>query len=465
MDIRINASYKKRLEEGGLEKDMRIRDPIVGDIQFNKLEEYCIKTPTFQRLHRIKQLGNAFHVYPGAMHTRFEHSLGVCYQVQRMLSHLDFYKHCPDTTPNSDDDCQVIRLAALLHDITHTPYKHTLDRDSRVVPEPSRQREYEARIDQISSEIKSLFGENFPEEQKSMVLTLLKSSKGTGLDKPYYKQIIEDTLSADLLDYSLRDCYYTGLQRKWDSRIYDHIAVANYNKKPHIVANIIGEDGKTAQSAITEIINLIDIRYTLNERVYFYAPKIGADSLLVKSARQLFTTTNFTHGKFIKLNRDISDEELINFLIKKPKYDKVNYAQLLRDRRLPKLALELDGEKITYDEQCNIAKNCSGHNCYEKWSNLENDIAKEAGVPADDVIIYCHDLQMQAKKKPEFLILYNENREPCPIEGYTQLKSEINHIADKHEHLWRCYVFSIDTDKTARDRIEIAAKDVLKSLN
>ena len=59
MDIRINASYKKRLEEGGLEKDMRIRDPIVGDIQFNKLEEYCIRTPTFQRLHRIKQLGNA----------------------------------------------------------------------------------------------------------------------------------------------------------------------------------------------------------------------------------------------------------------------------------------------------------------------------------------------------------------------------------------------------------------------
>lgn len=444
---------------------MRIRDTVVGDIQFNKLEEYCIRTPTFQRLHRIKQLGNAFHVYPGAMHTRFEHSLGVCYQVHRMSSHPGFYKYCPDIAPNSNDDHQVIRLAALLHDITHTPYKHTLDRDSKVVREPDHQREYEARIDQMCSEIKSLFGENFPEEQKSMVLALLKSSKGAGLDKPHHKQMIEDTLSADLLDYSLRDCYYTGLQRKWDFRIYDHIAVANYNKKPHIVANIIGEEGKIAQSAITEIINLIDIRYTLNERVYLYAPKIAADSLLVKSARQLFTTTKLTHDRFIKLHRDMSDEELINFLIKKPKYDKVNYAQFLRDRRLPKLALELNDENITYYEQCNIAKNCSGYNCYDKWSNVEKDIAKDAGVPPDDVIVYCHDLEMQAKKKPEFLILYNENEEPCPIEGYAQLRSEINHIAEKHEHLWRCYVFSIDTDKRVCDRIGSAAKAVLKSLN
>ena len=443
---------------------MRIRDTVVGDIQFNKLEEYCIRTPAFQRLHRIKQLGNAFHVYPGAMHTRFEHSLGVCYQVQRILAHPDFRKYCPDTAGDSNDD--VIRLAALLHDIVHTPFKHTLDRDSKVVPEPNRQNEYEARIDEICSEIKSLFGKDFPREQKSMILALLKPSKATGLDKPYRKQIIEDTLSADLLDYSLRDSYYTGLQRKWDFRIYDHIAVANYNKKPHIVANIIDEEGKIAQSAITEIINLIDIRYTLNERVYLYATKIAADSLLVKSVRQLFTTTDITQDRFIELHRNMSDEELINYLIEKPKYDKVNYAQFLRDRRLPKLALEFKlGKDITYDEQCNIAKNCSGYNCYDKWSNVEKYIAKEAGVPLDNVIVYCHDLEMQAKKKPEFLILSDKNRGPCPIEGHDQLEFEIKHIAEKHERLWRCYVFSVDSDKKVCDRIETAAKGVLKSLN
>lgn len=441
-----------------LDTTMRIRDTVVGDIWFTKLEEYCIRTPTFQRLHRIKQLGNAFHVYPGAMHTRFEHSLGVCHQVQRLLNHKSF----PDIPP---DDCQIIRLAALLHDIVHTPFKHTLDRDSKVIQEPSRETEYESRIDQISSEMKSLFLKDFSPEQKSRVLEILKSTKGNVLSKPFYKQVIEDTLSADLLDYTLRDTYYTGLQRKWDYRLYDHITVATYNKKLHIVANIIGERGKAAQSAITEIINLIDIRYTLNERVYFYATKIAADSLLIKAVRKLLTTTDVTQDKFRELNANMSDEELINYLIENPKYDKVNYAQFLKDRRLPKLALELKPGDITSDEQLNIAKHCSGYRCYDKWSHVENEIAKKAGVSFDDVIVYCHHLEMQAKKKPEFLILYDKDKEPCPIEGYEPLKSEIDHIAGKHEKLWRCYVFSIDKDEEACGRIENAAKDVLKSLN
>lgn len=450
------------MQKGGDETAMRIRDAVVGDIWFSELEEHIIKTPTFQRLHRIKQLGNTFHVYPGAMHTRFEHSLGVYYQVERILKKRDLYYG--EIAKDSADDIQIIKLAALLHDIVHTPFRHTLDRDTQVIKEPKRKMEYTYRIEQISSEIKSLFSEDFPQEQKTRVLKILNSAKAANLAKPYHKQIIEDTLSGDLLDYTVRDCYYTGLHREWDPRIYDHIIIANYNKKPHIVASIIDEDGKIAQSAITEIRNLIDIRYTLNERVYFYAAKIAADSLLIKAVRNLFTTRNVSQDQFMERTRDMSDEEFINYLVENLRNDQLNYAQLLKDRRLPALAVELKPGDIDDDEKENIAKNCSGYHCYNKWLNAETKIAKEAHIAPENVIIYCHHLEMQAKKKPGFLILYDKNKEPCPIGGYPEVKTEIEQIAEKQEKLWRCYVFSIDRSKSTCDRIKEVAKDVLISL-
>ena len=77
---------------------MRIRDAVIGDIILNDWEEAFVRTPSFQRLHRIKQLGNAFHVYPSAMHTRFEHSLGVCYQIKKLFAQPRFFGSvaCPD---------------------------------------------------------------------------------------------------------------------------------------------------------------------------------------------------------------------------------------------------------------------------------------------------------------------------------------------------------------------------------
>ena len=440
---------------------MRIRDNVVGDISVNKLEERVIRTPTFQRLHRIKQLGNAFHIYPGAMHTRFEHSLGVYYQVQRLLGHASLTKYYSKIPKN---DRQIIRLVALLHDIIHTPFRHTLDRDSKIIHEPNRAEDYRNRIDQVSSEMKSMFSSTLSLEQRTKVLEILKSSKGSNLDKPCYQQLVEDTLSADLLDYTLRDCYNTGLKRSWDSRIYDHISIASYNNKPHVVANLIDDDGNRAQSAVTEIINLIDIRYTLNERVYFYGVKIAADALLIKAVRALFDTTVTTADDFMRLTYDMSDEEFINLLITKPQYNNINYAQYLKDRRLPIIAHEYRPNDITDDEKINIAHHCFGYDSFDKLREVENTIAENAGVSPENVIVYFHDLEMQSKKKPDFLIVNDKSIQPKPIGSDEELDLEIQHIAIKQEKLWRCYIFSLDRRDKMVKKIKSAAKEVLTSL-
>ena len=77
-----------------------------------------VNSQAFQRLRRIRQLAMADLVYPGAVHTRFEHSLGTLHTAHRILDHLDRL-HGVD-----EDDRRIVRLAALLHDIGHDPFSH-----------------------------------------------------------------------------------------------------------------------------------------------------------------------------------------------------------------------------------------------------------------------------------------------------------------------------------------------------
>src|SRR5258708_19208472 len=97
-----------------------IRDAVHGDIEMSPLEVELMDTPEFQRLRGIKQLGTAYLVFPSAVHTRFEHSLGTSWMAHRMLETVRRMH------PISQDSEQLIPLAALLPDITPIPSAPTL---------------------------------------------------------------------------------------------------------------------------------------------------------------------------------------------------------------------------------------------------------------------------------------------------------------------------------------------------
>src|SRR5947199_4353372 len=101
-------------------KNKLIRDAGHGDIEMGPLEVELMDTPEFQRLRGIKQLGTAYLVLPSAVHTRFEHSLGTSWMAHRMLDAVR------RATPVTADEERLIRVAALLHDLRHIPFGHTL---------------------------------------------------------------------------------------------------------------------------------------------------------------------------------------------------------------------------------------------------------------------------------------------------------------------------------------------------
>ena len=98
-----------------------IIDPIHDFVRVNSNELKIIDTPIFQRLRRIRQLSGAHLIYPGAQHTRFEHSLGVMH-IASMAGHALNEKGIV-----SSDNIQDLRFAGLLHDIGHGPFSHIFE--------------------------------------------------------------------------------------------------------------------------------------------------------------------------------------------------------------------------------------------------------------------------------------------------------------------------------------------------
>src|SRR6266705_5553396 len=118
-----------------MSKRKLIRDAVHGDIEMSPLEVELMDTPEFQRMRGIKQLGTACLVFPSAVHSRFEHSLGTSWMAHRMIESIR-----RSETISAEDE-NLIRVSALLHDITHIPFGHTLEDERRVLPRHDRDEE------------------------------------------------------------------------------------------------------------------------------------------------------------------------------------------------------------------------------------------------------------------------------------------------------------------------------------
>jgi deoxynucleoside triphosphate triphosphohydrolase SAMHD1 len=116
--ISINESVVSRKE---------INDPVWGTISLSPIEVVFLDSPLIQRLRTIKQLGVVHWVYPSAVHTRFEHTLGVIFQVQNLITAINSYslQKKNQSEPMVDSDyTQLLRLSAMFHDIGHMAFSH-----------------------------------------------------------------------------------------------------------------------------------------------------------------------------------------------------------------------------------------------------------------------------------------------------------------------------------------------------
>ena len=201
-----------------------VRDGVHGFVSFNNLEKRLIDSEPFQRLRCIHQLAMGYQVYPGATHTRFEHSLGVM-EVADRIFHAVFDVTVPDPVreriadelePRRKENWrQIVRVAALLHDVGHLPFSHAAE---EVLPVGWNHERITAEIVRHSEIARILEGDSIrPDDVVDLCWDLKKRfrvEQDVNLSpwKTLLNEIITgNTFGADRIDYLLRDSWHAGV--------------------------------------------------------------------------------------------------------------------------------------------------------------------------------------------------------------------------------------------------------------
>ena len=173
----------------------KVFDEIHGYITLNDLETKIIDSPIFQRLRRIKQTSLAYLVYPGAMHTRFSHSLGTFYLSQKVGEKLQ------QSGIITSEELNLIRLSSLLHDIGQFPFSHAIE--PLYLQSNLSNKVLRDEIIRNDAELKEIF-----EEHSVDVGKILQIYNGDNS----FSSIIDSDVDVDRMDYLIRDSRHTGVQ-------------------------------------------------------------------------------------------------------------------------------------------------------------------------------------------------------------------------------------------------------------
>jgi HD superfamily phosphohydrolase len=189
-----NTSGKNAIGESGVQPNKLkiINDPVFGFINIPDDFLYeIIQHPFFQRLNRIKQLGVSFYVYPGAQHTRLQHSLGAMHLMGEAIEELRQKGHAV-----SAEEEQAARACMLLHDIGHGPFSHAME-NSLV-----------AGIHH--EEISMMLMQRLNEEMDNKLALALEIFSGQ-YPKKFLHQLVSGQLDMDRMDYLSRDSFFCGV--------------------------------------------------------------------------------------------------------------------------------------------------------------------------------------------------------------------------------------------------------------
>jgi HD superfamily phosphohydrolase len=198
------------------------RDPIYGFVKLNDWERAIVNHSAFQRLRRIKQLAWTNMVYPGAEHTRFEHSLGVMHVATEMFNGIVSKRQRYLLENINYDEGGIIRdlcklrLASLLHDIGHPPFSHAAENLMPINPKTGKTYNHE---DYSSAIVRLLFQdviENHPfnqntEFESEHIANFLTRDPSIGRSL-LWCDLLSGQLDADRADYLLRDAHHIGVE-------------------------------------------------------------------------------------------------------------------------------------------------------------------------------------------------------------------------------------------------------------
>ncbi|MGY5148820.1 MAG: HD domain-containing protein [Candidatus Nitrosopumilus sp. bin_68KS] len=403
-----------------------IIDPIHDFIRVYDHELSIIDNPIFQRLRRIRQLSGAHLTYPAAQHTRFEHSLGVMHiasQAGNALNEKGILKL---------DDIEILRLSGLLHDIGHGPFSHLFE---EIIQERKISHEDFGKEIILKSEIGDILSKN-GYDKKLVTKIAFGDSKFQ-----YLNEIVSGALSADMMDYLLRDGYFTGAEHaKIDhKRITQSLDV--HKKKLAL-----------ERSALYSFESMMHSRYQMFKAVYFHKTVRAAEVMLLEALRlsdDEFGFTTFNLHEFVNL----TDEYVLSTLIssKSAKLKRARqFAQDYQNRKLLKCVFER-----ILTSQTNLKKT--------RTDELRSVISKKSKVQENEIFVDSSvtpsiPLAPSKNESKSIILISNENGKSSANEMPISEIPVVSAISG-FMNILRIY-----THDKNRKKVEIAAKSILGDL-
>jgi HD superfamily phosphohydrolase len=445
-----------------------LRDPIHSDVRLTEFEWGLIKTPEFQRLRYVKQLGLTNLVFPGAEHTRFSHSVGALAVAEKIVRSIE------EITGNliQLEERKAIRAFALVHDITHICFGHTIEDELGFYV---RHDENRARYDRLLFDPNSKIGGLLKETSFGRAILETMSSRvadtgGEGIapsdraPKTLMEEMIEGPMGADVLDYIDRDAYFCGLDHKVDSAIYRRFSVrslAQGSSEPrHLVPRVFGTWGLRLDAEFA-IESLLLERFALFLKVYSHPAKIAASAMLGKA---LWIATKGKKKKSLneRTLEQIGDVELLQRLAE---FDKGLCSQLGRaiiQRNIFKPIFRSRGVgppppdgsiRAVYESQRNKYRTL-GLFQPEGREEIEASLGRKSGIEPGKLAIYCSQNAPGIQKVRQYVEF--ERGRPIAID---EEASPHRRMLLRHIGLWSVYVFvESGVDARARDKLRTEAE-------
>ena len=412
-------------------KPQFIKDPIYGYLFVNDLERKLIDTKYFQRLRRIRQLSGSEYVYPGANHTRFEHSLGVSYLAEKMANAIT---HDEEVTLTEKDILHV-KIAGLLHDIGHGPFSHTFE---ALLATQEKNHEDLSRWIINETEIKDILKES---NLSIKTITGLIHGNKTIKGKGFLNQIISGSCDVDKMDFIVRDSYHTGaeygqvdvMRILYTMGVFEGNLAVNYSALPALEAFLIA-------------------RVESFRTIYFHKVSRASQLMVVRAMEQAEKELGLldfnTPEEYLKLD----DYTVWAMLLNSNNANEI--MNKLANRELLKVAFER--EFMTRDEflQSTLSKK-------EYREQLIEEIAEKAKINKEYVFIdiptlpsvpYSHSIDLPAYEIPMFIRVG---------ENYKKKEIKVRNVSRIFESLMgMMYIFRVYTFPKYRDKIQKATETV-----
>ena len=378
----------------------RVRDSIHDYIDLDELESSLVDTEPYQRLRWVKQLGSANLVYPGANHTRLEHSIGVSHLVKQMASQSDI--------PN--DEISLVSIAGLLHDLGHSPYSHLAD----VLPFGKDHVEVTQDIIN-SSQISDIFHEQGVDTNE--VCNLIKGDHK-------YGSLISGDVDGDRLDYLTRDSHYTGVKTGVDTgRLVTKMSITDGEL-------VIGEGGLP----VVEI--FLTSRSIMFPTVYFHPFSRGAELMLARATTAAIDNEIFTYDSFVSFtdHKFLSELNSAGGLSQKLVND-------FEKRHITKRVLSITKDKT---EEMGITN--------ADVADIELSIAQKLNIDSSEVFMDLPPLKVVPDMKVKIL------KEDGTLDYASNLSTITKNLYEAQFDHWRCRIYA--PPKLSSQATEVANREL-----